>query len=285
MDNRRTGAPLFFLEGKSMHRRTPWLMTLAVLLCAAVLAQAAKARPAKTKLASTPEEAVTFVAEAMRAGDPDAVLAQTAEPNYTMLSLQMKMMRALEGLEAALEKKFGKDPKRKGERASIKESMQRTMRIMVVGKKMLGNNEVQLTIWQTGKDPFEGKKERITETTWTAVKVGKGWKLLLPMGGSTSSDDLVTRKGPDGKEVKVQIMKAWAPKAKEVEFTKKFYPKYLATMEKIKREVEKGKYKSRTEVEKALKAAGEALQKENAPSKDENRNLNKGKDLAAKDKK
>jgi hypothetical protein len=265
-------------------------MSLAVLLCTAVLVQAAKARPAKTKLASTPEEAVKFVAEACRAGDPDAVLAQIGEPNRTMISTELKGAQTQEAIEVALDKKFGKEPEKNvkdwRERRGIKESLQRTTSIIVVGKKALGKDKVQLTIWMTNKRD-SGKKEQITEMTWTAVKVGKGWKLLVPMGGRPSPEKLVTRKGPDGKQVEVRIQTPddKPTDSKQLDYVRKAMPKYLAIMEKFKKEVDAGKYKSRKEAQDALEAAQKRFRQENPFPRSEKPKVSKEKDSAAKDKK
>ncbi len=245
-----------------MSRHAPWLLALAVFVAAAVPAQAAAVRkPAKSKLASSPEEAVKCLAEAFQAGDVQGVLAQLAEPVRTMAQAHLEIMEANRALDAAINKKFGKG--QKNPTPDVKEEMMRTRKLLVIGKEPRGEGKVRLTIWETRRNPAD-KEDRITEKTWTAVKVGKGWKLIIPMSGSISSRDTVTKKGPGGNEVKVHIEKPGKDEEdpKMLEAMKKLLPKYRQALQKCKEDVEAGKYKTREEARAAMRKADEAVRAE-----------------------
>ncbi len=83
-----------------------WALLIAVLAGVGVRA-ADKPSPIKAKEASSPEEAVQFLAKASQAGDLDGYLAQTAEPTRSELVWTLKVALAQEHLDAALDKKFG----------------------------------------------------------------------------------------------------------------------------------------------------------------------------------
>jgi hypothetical protein len=145
--------------------------------------------------------------------------------------------------------------------------MQQIKNIIVFSKKALGKEKVQLKVWETQAGP--DMKDRITEKTWQAVKSGDGWKLIIPMSGRSSSEDLVTRKGPDGKEVKVQIEHPGKDEQdpRRVEYLKKALPNYLGMLKKHIQEIEAGKYETRKQAQDALRMAEEAFRKENPPPK------------------
>jgi hypothetical protein len=238
-------------------------MFLVAGLCAVTTAQGVPRPPSETKrVAATPEQAVRLVAEAFKAGDPNRLLDQVGEPNRSLIQRELQMMLAYEAWESAAAKKFGKDPSNRLPVGSIKESMQRTRSLTVVDKIVLGKDRVRMTIWETGSEPRESK-ERVTEKTWTAIKIGKGWKLLLPVRSSFSSNDVVTRKGPDGKEIEVRIERSVEEvDAKEMEQMQKALPAYMAVLKKQTREIEAGNYSSRKEATDALRKAERALQEQ-----------------------
>src|SRR5262249_24908062 len=138
--------------------------------------------------------------------------------------------------------------------------------IIVFSKKSLGKDKVELKVWETAT---REEKERITEKTWQAVKSGDGWKLKIPTSGRSSSDDVVTRKGPDGKEVKVQIEHPGKENQdpRFIEYMKKAMPKYLAMLKKHVQDIEAGKYKTREDAQDGLRKAEVEFRKENPPPK------------------
>jgi hypothetical protein len=248
-----------------MPRRIPWLLSLVASLVAVVWARGADQNEAKkAKVASTPEEAVQRAADAFKAGDAEALIGQLGEPAHTEAQAQLKIMAAQEAREDALTKKFGKDPNNKRPRMSVKDSLKQTKSLTVLSKKELAKDRVELKVWVSRIEPFD-KKERIVEQTWTAVKSGAGWKLLVPMGPRGPTRDVVIRKGPDGKEVKVYIEKHLKADPQLVAYIQKTLATFLALVKKHTVDVEAGKYKTREEALAALRKAQEAFTKENPP--------------------
>jgi len=236
-----------------MRSRRLWTAGLAALFIGAVGAPAG----GSVKVASTPEEAVRFVAEARKAGDMGGVLAQVAEPNRSALEWVTKAGQAYDAYQAALNKKFGDGPFGPLPLPAAGESMKWTTSIVVVKKQVRGKGQVELTVWETNK-VFRG----VMEEQWTAVKVGNGWKLLLPVSARGSGEP-VHKQGPDGKMVEVvQVVSDDAISPKVTTYVKEVMPKYLAMMQGLTKGVEEGKYKTRKEAEQAIARAQEAFFRE-----------------------
>jgi hypothetical protein len=234
-------------------------MVLALGLTAAVgLAQNKAAKP---RAAASPEEAVKYYVQAIKAADVNAVAAQMAEPQrgYFLATLQLQEIQ--QSLNQALEDEFGKDGKTtKG--SDFQQYMKSIKDLRVVGKKARGENKVDLTVWQMGA---WGKEEWIDELSVTAVKQGGAWKLLFPVRPVRKPKKAI-RKGPDGKEVSVfenRNDETQAPSVEEMKYFADTMPKYKAALDKVARAIKDGQYRTRTEALKAIGAATVAFYKAN----------------------
>jgi hypothetical protein len=238
-----------------MGSRGLWAWGVLAAFVGAVVAQVkapVKAKP--VRVASTPEEAVRFVAEARKADDLAGVLAQVAEPNRSALEWRERAAQAYDAFQAALTKKFGDPPFGHFDLRKLGSSATWTQSLVVVKKKAAGDGPVELTVWETNK-VFKG----VMEMKWTALKAGKGWKLLLPVNLRPAGEP-VRKKGADGKEVEViETVSEDAISPRMPAFVKEAMPRYLALMQQLTKEVEDGKYKTRQDAEQASRKAGDAF--------------------------
>jgi hypothetical protein len=217
---------------------------------------------AKGKAAATPEEAVRLVLQASRAGNAAGILAQVAEPNRTLLRAQLETLQLFEEFQNLLKDRFGKDPRGR-DFPSVKEGLRAVKDLRVLGTKRQGSDKgrVELTIWEVRKLP-DGK-QRVSKHTWTALRQGTAWKLLLPVEAVKTKKQ--REKGPDGKEVEVHVDvgEPPPPNPRQVEYARKVLPKYRETMARLFKEVKGGKYKTREQAGAALEDAMRALEKAN----------------------
>ena len=238
-----------------------WTAAVVVVFVGDVAAQVkAPVKPGPARVASTPEEAVRFLAEARKADDFVAVLAQVAEPNRSALEWRERAARAYDAYQDALKKKF-KDAFPPLDLRALGSPRTWTASLDVVHKKAMGDGKVELTIWETNK-VFKG----IAEMKCTAVKDGQGWKLLLPVN-LRPAGEAVRKKGPDGKEVEViDLVSDDAISPRMPAYVKEVMPKYLALMRQLTKEVESGKYKTQREAEQAkFEAQGAFFKKHPEP--------------------
>jgi hypothetical protein len=238
-----------------MGSRGLWTIgALAIFVVAAAGQVKAPVKAKPVRVASTPEEAVRFVAEARKADDMAGVLAQVAEPNRSALEWRERAAQAYDAFQAALTKKFGAPPFGQFDLSKLGSSMTWSRSLVVVKKKAAEDGQVGLTVWETNK-VFKG----VMEMKWTAVKAGKGWKLLLPVNLRPAGEP-VRKKRTDGKEVEViEMVSEDAISPRMPAFVKEAMPKYLSLMQQMTKEVEDGKYKTRQEAEQASRKAGDAF--------------------------
>ncbi|HYT90573.1 MAG TPA: hypothetical protein VEL76_17835 [Gemmataceae bacterium] len=217
----------------------------------------------KGKKATTPEEAVKFIEQAFKAGDAHAALDQMAEPSRTLHEFELTNLLTDEALRKAFDDKFGKDPKFVAG-PSVKELLQALKGLRVHAKQDKGGGKVELKVWVT--DEHKPGKTITIEHTWIALKQGDAWKLLVPVGGP--SGKVATRKGPDGKDVEVEIGESGKdPDPKEIGYIKNSLPKFKDLMEKLARQIKEGAYKTRPEADQAVRAALGAFRQANPPPK------------------
>jgi hypothetical protein len=222
---------------------------LALVLTAGV--GLAENKADKSRAATTPEEAVKFYRQAIKARDINGVAAQMAEPQRGYFKATLELQRLQRSLQKALDEEFGTDANAP-DRADFQQYMKSVKDIRVVARKARSKERVDLTLWQTGT---EDDKEWIDEFRVTAVKQGDAWKLNFPLRPARKAKT-VTRKGPDGKEVEVfENVELRAPGPAEMKHTAKTMPAYKAAMEKVVKAIQDGKYKTRSEALKAIGAA------------------------------
>jgi hypothetical protein len=183
-------------------------LVVAVVLLAFSRPASADDKPAKSKKAETPEQAIEFLAAASKAGDLAAALDQIAPPFHDIMRLFILHEEAYEVLTAALDQKFGKEP-RKGFGMGVKYDLLRIQKIEILAKDKGDGARVKFSVRETLKS-FHHDGSDILETSYLAVKEGDGWKVLRPFTAlifDASKEDMTeestSKKGPDGKEIGV----------------------------------------------------------------------------------
>lgn len=207
----------------------------------------------KPRVASTPEEAVKFLVEAAKADDVDAFIDQLGAHSRAVI----EMGRALESYYSALEDKFGKDP-RGGDMLSVKREIARYRDKFYEVRDKPGDNEqrVALTVWVTTKT--KDGKESVQEETWIASKEPTGWKVVFPPKGVIQS---AVRKDAKGNEIDVKVLKTRAFDPQRSAAEEKMARGAAEVLERITKDVNAGKYKTRAEAGAALDEAKRGLMK------------------------
>ncbi len=208
----------------------------------------------EAKSASTPFEAIKFLAQASKAGDLQAYISCLAEPFRGMRRALVEVLDAQKGLFEALDEKFGKTAGANQNPAM--NNMKKTyleMRIKggpeVLSKKQMDDGRVVLEIkvpekGDDGKDILEMEK-------FTAMKEGDTWK-LAPW-----------EKMKFGKDIRFT-----EPSAKFDGFLKLLLERQKKAIIEIAEQVKNDKFKSRREVQIALQTAMQAVDKELASEKE-----------------
>jgi hypothetical protein len=223
-------------------------LLLALLL--APLIRADEQRP-KPKAANTPEQAVKFLLEAAKAGDVDGFHAQLGANTHAA----MQMARAAENYFAALDDKFGKNPKSRP-RPSVTEGFFKMNRYEIRERVVKDGKRVDLTVWEIGKN--KDGDEFIHEETWVCVKQPNGWKIVFPPKGVITQ---AIRKKADGKEVRIGVLKTREFDAGKSAQEAKMWLEAAQVLQSLVKEIRGGSYSSRDEAEAALRKAKQRLLK------------------------
>ncbi len=199
---------------------------------------AEQAAAGKSKPAATPEEALEQFTKAAQAGDADAVLNVFAAQPRKILAFAFDATemvgKAAQKHYDALDAKFGPDPRGKPpfDLSNPKKAMVQHLpkKIDVLSKMPMGDDKVELKVKTTVTDPFT-KQDTTHEETLPLIKVGGGWKLMLP----ANEMEHVAKKDLDKSQA--------------------FAKKMVEALEQAAKDVKAGKYATRDEAEKALNAA------------------------------
>jgi hypothetical protein len=242
--------------------------TALLLAALAVTAAEGQERKEKEKPASSPEEAVKLLQEALRAGDPRGVMNRLAEPERSALAYDLLAQPLHEQFRKALDDKFGKDANAQLPRSVMSDLVGKFllpspaaqtedppekatgMDLQVRSKEEKDKGRVLLTVWLTWVQGNKG----IAEHRWEAVKEGDDWKLLTHVFGEQSTTE-AKRKTPDNKDVEVVVVSpgGFQPTLKMSDYVKEVLPKSRIAVERFCKQVRDGEYASRAE---ALKAYG-----------------------------
>ena len=211
-----------------------------LFLCLLTFSPAIGAREQEEKGAPTPEEAVTRVYAALRAGKVTDALPYIAEPERSFWTKYLQAAKAAEEYVAVLEDKFGKDPELRRQ-LDLLGQVKEDFPVEVRESKEAGKDTVHLIIWERRTSPG------ILERKFDAVRTQAGWKLRYT--GSPSLAKAEDRKGPDGKKLRVWVEsepeKAHEKKKAEMDFILLEVPKEVQA-------AKAGKYKSRQEAVDAM---------------------------------
>ena len=232
-----------------MHKACLLIVTLA--LCAPLPGTGADQKFNKPQPAASPEEALKLLVAAAKVDDVHGFLAQLG--GHTRALMEMAM--AMEAYEKALDEKFGKKAGA-GDRSSITREFARfkTNKIEIRSQAPKGKDRVALTIWQTSKTA-KGE-ESVQEETWLTIKEAMGWKIILPEKGILKE---ATRKGPDGTELKVRILKSREVPDDESAAMQKFMSSAVRILNTVSADVKAGKFQTRKDAEAALQKAKDSL--------------------------
>jgi hypothetical protein len=222
---------------------------LAPLLAPCIQAEEQRPKPKAT----TPGEAVKYLLEAAKADDVGGFQAQLAAHTRAM----MQMGRAFEAYFAALEEKFGKNPK-PGFKPPVKELLLpfKSKTYQVRDQVAKDKERVDLTVWEITKG--KNGKESIREETWVSIKEPSGWKIVLPPKGVVKD---AVRKDANGKEVKISVLKTREFDANKIAGEAKMWREAEQVLESLTKDIKAGKYPSREKAEAALLKAKQQLQK------------------------
>jgi hypothetical protein len=224
------------------------------------------------KRATTPEQAIEFLAAASKTGDVQTALGQIAQPFHDVMLWFIVSEEADDILGAALDGRFGKQ-RRAGFRMEVKQDLLRIQRIQVIAKRVKGDTRVELTVRETVKS-FQRDGSDVIETSYLALKEGGAWKLLRPFtavafGASRDemTEERAVEKGPGGQQILVFRLTFKKPldevgrdlqRALERRAGKKL-PQVLddamrrrAAAQKLAGEITGGKYKTRDEAMEAF---------------------------------
>jgi len=222
---------------------------LTLLLASGIQAEEQRPKPKAT----TPEEAVKYLLEAAKADDVDSFLAQLGGHTRAI----MQMGRAFEAYFAALEEKFGNNPK-PGFRHSVKESLLPFKRKAYQVRDQVAKDKerVDLTVWEITKR--KDGTESIQEETWVSIKEPGGWKIVLPPKGVIKH---AVRKDANGKEVKISVLKTREFDAYKSAREANMWREAEQFLESLTKDIKAGKYPSREKAEAALRKAKQQLEK------------------------
>ena len=225
-----------------------FLWSSTALLGAALLAED---RPAKPKAADSPEKAVALLAEAAKAGDADAFLAQLGAHSRAIF----EMGRALDAYQTAVDARFGKNPGR-GADHSVQDELDqfKARSYRVQARKVRGEDRVDLTVWVSMRD--RDGKEQIDEETWTSLKGPAGWKIVFPDKGVAKK---ANRKDADGQEFQVTVIETKGYDPADSAATEKKARAFVGLLDQFTKDVKAGKYATREKAEETLDEAKERL--------------------------
>jgi hypothetical protein len=229
--------------------------------CAALLAGLAWAAPVPVptppegmRPASSPEELVRFLHKLEQKGVDRAMLAYVGGPHRPLVLQCFAVVRALEGVEDALDAKFGKDPAYR-RKFSYKRPRARTVEVQA--RKTLGKDRVELQLRTTRPD--DKGKDEVWLTRLIAVKEKGSWKMEATLPFSAVYIVPETRKTPDGRTETVMVeIPRKEPTAAEVKRVKEALARAKGQFSKLAKEVGEGKFRSRAE---ALEVADGLLEK------------------------
>jgi hypothetical protein len=255
--------------------KLPGCFAAAIFSIAIASPVLAEDKPAKSKKAETPEQAIEFLAEASKAGDAAAALGQIAEPFHDIMLYYILAEKAENDVRAALDEKFGKE-KRRGFTPGVEVHLLAIRKIEILGKEKESDTRVKFSVRETFKSlQIEG--DEIVETTFLAIKDADSWKVLRPFTAlhlDLHDDDMTekfnSKKGPDGKEAgfyKITFKKDLDVIGKNVQKIvekRESAPlpellvkekRRLAIAEKVAADVKRDVYKTREEATKAYEEA------------------------------
>lgn len=224
------------------------------------------------KGAATPEELFEKVQAAKKSGDMKAMLALAGGPHRAALEQAVELFKIGEAYEKALDDKFGKDPTYRS-RFTPSSDEEKKSKAELKGKKDLGGDKVELTIWTTRRekvavaDPNQpGEKDVIVESKEIAIKEKSGWLLLVPLPFSATSSKMEKRKTADGKEIDVRVNGPFKePTEKELAMMREILPKMRGILEQAAKDVAAGKYADRKVATNAVEKAMQAVVPKQSP--------------------
>lgn len=230
-----------------------WLGLLALVALACGEVQGG-GKGQKLPEAKTPEIALKNLLTALQAADFELLIGQLASPTREMMQLGMSIEGDRAALKKALDEKFGKELKPNPfEGPGMAESMKKVKNLQILAKQVgTDKNVLTMTVWTTEE---RDTGTRVKEDIWFAVKEGNVWKIVLPSGGSGKSEK-VTKKGPDGKEVEVEVRPSRMDRndeqsALEIAWFKTIAPKLKANSANTLKSVKAGAFKTRSEAMQA----------------------------------
>jgi hypothetical protein len=235
-----------------------WVMSLVALVFLG-RGLPADEKPAKPGLAKTPEEAVQRFLKAQQTGDLEAMVPLTAGPVGKVYALMPAVFKTGQEFEAALDRKFGKDPA--GRRMFDLKQTAVPGKFEIREKKEVTRDRVEVTVWTWRKVPApqvkpgdRNRMEVALEDVLVAVKEGNGWKLLQPLPFSSRTMKQVRKKGAGGKEVRVLVAmeKFKEPTAAEIEKARKMVEEMTTALKELTTQSSGDRFKSRQEAVQAF---------------------------------